>query len=219
MKKLNALTKRNLKEILRDSLSLVFCLIFPVVMLILMQAIFASMEFTPDNFKIENYAVGICVFGYTFVMLFVAMQISGDRNTEFINRLNMAPIKKSTYLASFLLAMLPIILAQTIIFFAIALCFGLDFSWKIILAILYLLPSALLYISFGILIGTICKTEKQAGPISSIIISITATLGGVFMPIDNMGVFSTIVNLLPFSHLQQSYICTAIYKNISGICF
>ena len=44
MKKLISLTKRNMKEMLRDPLSLVFCLAFPVVMLVLMQSIFLSFE-------------------------------------------------------------------------------------------------------------------------------------------------------------------------------
>ena len=79
MKKLISLTKRNMKEMLRDPLSLVFCLAFPVVMLVLMQSIFLSFENIPDNFLIENYASGICVFGYTFIGMFVALQIASDK--------------------------------------------------------------------------------------------------------------------------------------------
>ena len=48
------LAKRNLKEILRDPLSIIFCLIFPVIMLVLMSIIFKNIEFIPANFKIEN---------------------------------------------------------------------------------------------------------------------------------------------------------------------
>ena len=45
MKQLKALVKRNLKESVREPLSLVFCIGFPVVMLLVMQIIFKSMEF------------------------------------------------------------------------------------------------------------------------------------------------------------------------------
>ena len=116
MNKLILLAKRNLKEIARDPLSLVFCIGFPVVMLVLLQALFSGMSFTPENFRIENYAVGICVFGYTFSALFVAMNLSGDRSSEFINRLNMSPIKKFHYLGSYVVAMLPVMLFQTVVF-------------------------------------------------------------------------------------------------------
>lgn len=200
MSKLFALVKRNLKETLREPLALVFCLGFPLVMLVLMQLLFANIKGVPDIFEIENYAVGICVFGYTFVMLFTAMAISGDKNTEFINRLNLAPVNKATYLFSFVLSMLPVALAQTVIFFAVSLIFGVELSVGLLVAIVYLLPSAVLYITFGVLLGVICKNEKQAGPISSIIISCTSILGGVFMPVDGMGVFTTINDFLPFTH-------------------
>jgi hypothetical protein len=72
MKQLIALTKRNLLEILRDPLAAVFCIAFPVVMLTFMQAIFSGFEFVPENFQIENYSMGICVFGYAFAGMFPA---------------------------------------------------------------------------------------------------------------------------------------------------
>ena len=87
MKALFSLTKRNLKETLRDPLSLIFCLVFPILMLILMQAIILNIQNAPENFKIENYASGICVFGYTFISMFVALQIASDKNTSFIKRI------------------------------------------------------------------------------------------------------------------------------------
>jgi ABC-2 type transport system permease protein len=211
MSKLFALTKRNLKEIIRDPLSLVFCLIFPVVMLVLLQLVLGQVEFMPENFKIENYAVGICVFGYTFSMLFVAMLISSDKNTEFINKIKIAPVSKWAYLFSYVLAMLPIMFVQTAVFFAISLVFGLPFSANLLIAFVYLLPSAVLYISFGILFGTLAKNEKQAGPICAIVISLASVLGGVFMPISNLGNFSKVVNLLPFSHSVE--IASGLFQN------
>ena len=183
MNKLVSLIKRNLKEMLRDPLSIIFCLIFPIAMLVLMQAIFINMEYVPDNFKIESYASGICVFGYTFISMFVAMQISSDKNTSFIKRLNIAPMNKFLYYFSFVCSSLPLVLAQTILFFLIALIFGFPFSVNLILSIIYLLPSALFYICLGVLIGIICNNEKQTGPISSIFISLVGIFGGIFMPL------------------------------------
>ncbi|MCQ2387177.1 MAG: ABC transporter permease [Clostridia bacterium] len=200
MNKILALTKRNLKEILRDKLSLIFCLIFPIALLVILQLVFLSIEYVPDNFKIESYAVGICVFGFTFDMLFASMMVAGDKNTEFINRIKMAPISKATYYTSFLFAILPIAFIQCILFFVIAFIFKLPVSFNIVLASIYLIPSAIFYITLGIFIGYLVKNEKQSGPVSSIIISFTGMFGGVFMPIDNMGKLTTVANLLPFPH-------------------
>lgn len=201
MKKCFSLSKRNIKEMLRDPLSLVFCLGFPLFMLLLMQIIFTNMEFTPPNFEITSYASGICVFGYTFTSLFIALQISSDKNTSFIKRINISPISRFSYYFSYFISALPMVLIQTILFFIAALIFGLPFNVYLLLNIIYLLPSAIFYICIGILIGTICNNEKQTGPITSIFVSLTGILGGVFMPISSFkGGFSTFINILPFSH-------------------
>lgn len=204
MGKLLALTKRNLKEMLRDPLSIIFSLIFPVVMLVLMQLIFINFDAVPDNFKIESYASGICVFGFAFIGMFVAMQIASDKNSSFIKRLNIAPISKFSYYLSFVCSALPLAILQTILFFAIALIFGYPLNARLFISILYLIPSALFYISLGILIGVISQNEKQTGPIFSIFVSFVGILGGVFMPIRALsGGFKTFVNLLPFCHTVQ----------------
>ena len=201
MIKLFSLVKRNILETVRDPLSSVFCVAFPVVMLVFMQVIFSSMQFVPPNFSIENYAMGICVFGYTFTGMFVSMGIAGDKNSSFIKRVNISPIKTLTYYLSYLISAFIIAILQTVLFLILALIFKLPFDARLFLAMLYMLPSAIFYISFGILLGSICSNEKQAGPINSIIISTTGILGGIFMPISSFtGAFEVIVNLLPFSH-------------------
>ena len=217
MKQLIALVKRNVKEALRDPLTIIFCVAFPVLMLVFMQIIFTNMEFTPENFQIKHYAAGICVFGYTFTALFTAMNIAGDKNTSFIKRITISPIKKFTYLFSFTLSGLPIAFCQTLLFYCIALAFGLPFDANWALSILYLLPSAILYLAIGTLVGVICKHEKQTGPISSILISATGLLGGVFMPLSSFaGGFAQFVNALPFSH---SVLIASELHTIGTSCF
>ena len=226
MKKLLALTKRNLLETVRDPLSAVFCIAFPVVMLVFMQLIFTNMEFVPENFRIENYAMGICVFGYAFTGMFLAMSVAADKNSSLIKRIELSPIKRSVYLLSFLLSGLMIAAVQTLLFFALALLFKLPFDHRLLLAIAYMVPSCMFYLSFGILMGVIAKNEKQAGPINSIVISLTGILGGTFMPLSAFsGWLATLVNLLPFSHsvliASELYSIGAgcIYPHVLYLCF
>lgn len=204
MKQLIALTKRNLLEILRDPLAAVFCIAFPVVMLTFMQAIFSGFEFVPENFQIENYSMGICVFGYAFAGMFLAMNVAADKSNSFLKRILISPVKKTVYLLSFLLSGLLVVVCQTLLFFTIALLFKLPFDGRLPLAVLYLLPSALFYLSLGILVGELCKNEKQTGPINSIVVSLTGVLGGTFMPLSVFsGGMKTFVELLPFCHSVQ----------------
>ena len=64
--------KRNIKEVLRDPLSYIFCLGFPIIMLIIMTFVNNSIpkEANMKIFNIEYLAPGIAVFGLTFIMLF-----------------------------------------------------------------------------------------------------------------------------------------------------
>ena len=210
MKKLMALTRRNLLEMARDPLAILFCLAFPIVMLLFMQIVFVNLPVVPDNFKIENYAVGICVFGYTFTGMFLAMSIAGDKNSSLIKRINISPVKQGVYLASFLCSGLPVAFCQTVLFFLLAIPFGFPVDGRLVLSLVLMFPSALFYLSLGILLGVVCKNEKQTGPINSIVVSLTGMLGGVFMPVNLFtGGFKTFIDVLPFTHTVQ--IASSLY--------
>lgn len=201
MKKLFALVARNLKETIRDPLSMLFCLLFPIAMLVLMQAIFSGMGDRPANFEITNYASGICVFGYTFVALFVAMQIAGDKNTSFIKRLNVAPLSKFVYYFGFVCSGLILAFCQTFLFYLIAVFFGYPFDGKFVAGIFLMLFSALFYVSLGMTIGVLCSNERQTGPVSSVVVSAVGILGGIFMPVTVLSEgFASFVKALPFVH-------------------
>ena len=198
---MKSLTKRNLLEMMRDPISLIFCVLFPLVMLVFMSLLLKNMGNVPPNFEIKNYACGICVFGYTFLTLYVAIQISSDKNTSFIKRIKISPTSNFSYLFSFFISGMVVALAQTILFFIVALIFGFPFDGNFFLSILYGMISASFYVVAGIFVGVVCSNEKQTGPISSIFISLTSILGGVFMPVSTFtGGFSTFVNILPFVH-------------------
>lgn len=101
----------------------------------------------------------------------------------------------------FFISSFPIISAQTFLFYVPALIFGFPFDVNFALSIIYLLPSAVFYVCIGLLIGSLCASEKMTGPMSSIFISLTGIFGGVFMSIDSFsGAFANIIELLPFSH-------------------
>ena len=94
---------RNFRELLRDPLSYIFCLGFPVIMLTVMTIINKSIppEANMTIFSIENLSSGISVFGMTFVMLFTALQISKDRCGAFLTRLYASPMKPYEFIIGY----------------------------------------------------------------------------------------------------------------------
>ena len=198
MNRVFCLAKRNFLETVKDVLSLSFIFALPIIMLIMMEAIFGNIE-EASMFKIENFAPGICTFGFTFVMLFVALNITTDKKSAFMMRILVSPVKSGEYLLSFVLSSIPLMLIQTILFYIISLLFGLQFNGSWFLSIIMLMPSMLFYIACGLLISVLAKTDNQAGPLSSIIITGAGMLGGVWMPIETMGGgFKSVCEWLPF---------------------
>lgn len=200
MNKLLALTKRNLKEISRDPVSLCFCILAPIVMLVAMQLIFGKTTAEGASmFQIENFAPAIVTFGFSFTALYVALTVSGDNGSSFITRIKISPVKPYIYLLSQILSALPLMAVQTVLFYAISLIFGLKVNLNLLVSMVYLIPIGFFYLSAGILIGVIVKSEKQAGPVSSILITGAGLLGGVWMPLESIGGgFLTLCKILPF---------------------
>ncbi len=105
MNKISAFSVRNFKEIIRDPLSYIFCLGFPLVMLIVMTVINDGIP--PQTgmtiFRIDNLAGGIAVFGLTFVMLFTCLNVAKDRSGAFLVRLYATPMRSEDFILGYVL--------------------------------------------------------------------------------------------------------------------
>lgn len=194
--------KRNFKEILRDPLSAIFCLVFPIALLLIFEIIIAGVGTvdlsTTPQFMINNLTPSIAVFSFSFLTLFGSMLISKDRTTSFQDRLNISPIKPKEFIWGYTMPLLLLAFIQILVCFVACFIFGLQFSWYLLLSILFLIPPALLFIGLGLLIGVLFNSNASSG-MSSIVINLGAILGGMFFPIQNMsGAFVVIANIFPF---------------------
>lgn len=199
--------KRTLKEILRDPLSYMFCLAFPIVMFLLMSVINASIppEAGMVIFNVEYLAPGIAVFGLTFIMLFTCLQLSKDRSTALMNRLYASPMSSGDFVAGYTIPLLLLGIAQSVICMVAAVLLSLTTDYRfeadnLILCIISLLPSVLMYIAVGLLFGAFLN-DKAAPGICSIIISAAGMLGGIWMDVDGLGgTIAKVCHALPFYH-------------------
>jgi len=209
MNRMLAFADRNRKEILRDPLSYIFCLAFPLAMLVVMTLVNASIpkEAGMTVFRIDNLAVGIAVFGQTFVMLFTGLTVSKDRSGSFLVRMYATPMESSDFTLGYLLPMLVIALAQNLLIYLASLVISLITGPAInplglLVSLVTLIPSAVMFICIGLLFGTLFS-EKAAPGLCSIIISLSSFLGCVWFDADHTGgVMLTICRVLPF------YYCT-----------
>ena len=186
--------KRNFKEIVRDPVSIIFAVILPLFLLY----IFQQFKIPNEIYNIENFTPGIIIFSLAFITMFTASLVAKDRCSSLTARLGVSPMKSINYILGYILSVIPLILIQNILFFITAMLLGLNFSINIIYTILVSIPISLLFISLGILIGTI-TTEKSSSGVSSIVVQLVAFTSGMYFSTDMVGnTFSTICKILPF---------------------
>ena len=194
--------KRNAKELLRDPLTVIFGLGFPLVLLLLLSAIQANIPV--PLFEIKQLSPGIAVFGLSFMTLFSATLIAKDRSSLLLQRLYTTPLRPIEFILGYTLPILPFSLAQSVICYAVAFLLGLEVTLNCLLAILFILPVSLLYIALGLLFGSIL-TDKQAGGVcGALLTNLSAWLSGIWFDLELVGgAFQRIAYLLPFVHAVE----------------
>lgn len=198
-----AFASRNTKEILRDPLTLIFGLGFPLVLLVLLSAINAGIPKEANNtmFTIQNLAPGISVFGLSFLALFSSMLISKDRTTSFVLRLFTSPIKPADFILGYTLPMLPMALVQSAICYAAALFYGLPFSADLLLATVVNLPIAVVFIALGLLFGALLNEKAVGGVCGALLTNLSAWFSNIWFDTSMVGGwFKEVADALPFSH-------------------
>ncbi len=194
---MKAFALRNLKELLRDRLNIAFGLGFPLVILGLLTLLQSNIPV--DLFRLTELTPGVCVFGLSFTALFSGTLIARDRSHSFLPRLYCSPLRPSDYILGYTLPLLPLALGQILCCFAFALVLGLEFTPRILLVLAVCLPAAVLYISFGLLFGSLL-TDKQVGGIcGALLTNLSAWLSGVWFDLELLGgPMQKICSVLPF---------------------
>lgn len=194
---------RNTKEITRDIFTLIFGILFPLVLLVLLSIINSSI---PEGagmklFEIKNLVPGISVFGLSFISLFTATLVSKDRCTSFILRLFTSPLKASQYIVGYTLPLIPMSILQTIVCYIAAFAFGLEWTPNILLSVIVNIPVAILFIAIGLLCGTIFNDKAVGGVCGALLTNLSAWLSGTWFDIKLVGgAFEKTANALPFIH-------------------
>ncbi|MGN0650061.1 MAG: ABC transporter permease [Oscillospiraceae bacterium] len=222
MNRISAFAVRNIKELLRDPLSYIFCLGFPLVMLVVMTLVNDTIppEANMTTFRIDNLCAGIAVFGLSFVMLFSCLNVTKDRSGAFLVRMYATPMRSPDFIIGYMLPVVVLSVAQIIITFAvsyiISLIVGIELNLAgILLAVVTLIPSAVLFIAFGLLFGSLFN-EKASPGLCSIVISLASFLGGIFFDAEGAGgILFDICKVLPFWHSTAAARC-AVALNFEG---
>ena len=199
---------RNTKEITRDIFTLIFGILFPLVLLVLLSAINSGI---PEQagmklFDIENLVPGISVFGLSFISLFTATLVSKDRCTSFILRLFTSPLKSSQYIIGYTLPLIPMSILQTIVCYIASFAFGLEWTPSILLAVVVNIPVSVFFIATGLLCGTIFNDKAVGGVCGALLTNLSAWLSGTWFDLELVG-----------GAFMGSRLCSCYYGNRCGV--
>ncbi len=203
MRRACAFMKRNALEMLRDPVIYIFCLAFPVVLLLLFRIINNFTGGQTPMFEAAALVPGIMMFSFSFVMLLVTLNVSKDRTSAFLIRLYTSPMRPAEYVVGYTLPCFVVGIAQELVCVFVGwitcIAFGCEyFSFGVaLLLMLEMLPMLLIFIFFGMLWGSLLNDKSGPG-ICSVFIAAAGVLGGAWMPLDIMGGFETFCRFLPF---------------------
>ena len=194
--------KRNAKEILRDPLTVLFGLGFPLVLILLLSAIQANVPV--PLFEIAHLTPGITVFGLSFMTLFSSFLISKDRGSSLLQRLYTTPLRPIDFILGYTLPIIPFAVAQSIICYLVALILGLEITGNILFAILFIIPLSILFIALGLLFGSILSDKQVGGICGALLTNLSAWLSGTWFDLELVGgTFKKIAYALPFVHAVE----------------
>lgn len=192
-------SKRCLKEILRDPLSLAFGLGFPLVLLLLLTALQSNIPVS--LFEIHVLTPGIGVFGLSFMTLFSATLVARDRESAFLQRLYTTPLTGADFIFGYILPLLPVSLGQTAICYLAAIPLGLDLQAGMVYAMVGMIPVAIFNVSLGLLCGSLLGVKQVGGVCGALLTNLSAWLSGVWFDLNLVGgFFKKLANALPFVH-------------------
>lgn len=203
-----AFMKKNLKELIRDPVTIIFGICFPVVLLVLLSIMNKHIPPEVDMFSISKLAPGIMVFGLSFVSLLSGLLIANDRENSFVVRLYISPMRAGDFILGYTLPMIPLSFAQTLVCIIVSLFFGLKAGIGILWLVIFLLPTALLFIGFGLLFGSIFNVKQVGSMCGALLTNLSAWLSGTWFSLDLLGTgFEKFAHCLPFANAVDAARC------------
>ena len=164
-----------------------------------------NVELKGTESKIKNPAVnfyfpGIAVYGLMILISTAAGIIAGDREKGFLSRLFTTPARPWDFILGYSLPFIPVLIVSTLIYLGVGMALGLTVVGNLGHAFLIFFLIGLCAIGIGMIVGSLVKSESQAG-ISWLFIVPMAMISGAWFTVDRMpSALRSVAGALPFIH-------------------
>ncbi len=152
------------------------------------------------NPAVNFYAPGIVVFGLMILISTAAEVIAGDRERGFLARMFTTPVRPSDFILGYSLPFIPVLIISTLIYLGVGMALGLTVVGNLGHAFLIFFLIGLCAIGIGMIVGSLVKSESQAG-VSWIFIVPIAMISGTMFTVEYMpSALRSVAGALPFIH-------------------
>jgi ABC-2 type transport system permease protein len=152
------------------------------------------------NPAVNFYAPGIAVYGLMILISTAAGIIAGDREKGFLARMFTTPVNPSDFILGYSLPFIPVLIVSALVYLGVGMALGLTVVGNLGHAFLIFFLVGLCGIGIGMIVGSLVKSESQAG-VSWLFIVPAAMISGAWFTVDRMpSVLKSVAEALPFIH-------------------
>jgi len=152
------------------------------------------------NPAVNFYAPGIAVYGLMILISTAAEIIAGDREKGFLARMFTTPARPSDFILGYSLPFIPVLIVSTLLYLGVGMALGLTVVGNLGHAFLIFFLVGLCGIGTGMIVGSLVKSESQAG-VSWLFIVPMAMISGAWFTVDRMpSALRSVAEALPFIH-------------------
>jgi ABC-2 type transport system permease protein len=152
------------------------------------------------SLAVNFYAPGIAVYGLMILISTAAEIIAGDREKGFLSRMFTTPARPWDFILGYSLPFVPVLIASTLIYLGVGMALDLTIVGNFGHAFLVFFLIGLCAIGIGMIVGSLVKSESQAG-LSWLLIVPMAMISGAWFTVEGMpSTLRSIAEALPFIH-------------------
>jgi ABC-2 type transport system permease protein len=152
------------------------------------------------NPAVNFYFAGIAVFGLMILISTAAEIIAGDRERGFLSRMFTTPARPWDFILGYSLPFIPVLIISTLIYLGVGMTLGLTVVGNLGHAFLIFFLIGLCAIGIGMIVGSLVKSESQAG-VSWLFVVPIAMISGAWFTVEFMpSALRSVAGALPFIH-------------------
>ncbi len=145
-----------------------------------------GMQINVERSYFNFIAVGMIIYGLMILIPTLVRTMTKDKETGFLARLRTTPMRAGDFLLGYYLPMALVAIIQIIIYLVVAFPMGLRAVGNLGLAFGFFFLCGLCCLGFGLIIGSLARSEAQGEPICWIFLIPMAMLSGAWFPVEGM---------------------------------